>query len=201
MWRARERDVDASAHNGVMTQPTPYGGRPQTPAPGVEAPEKRIARFRPHGRVLFWPAVLLIAVAGACGYLLGNLPAGYQDWMLLAGAGALVLLLVVLPYLAWLAHVYIITTQRIIERRGLFVPQRRELAHVRGYTVQLRRSILQRMWGAGTLVLAGGVEEPMTLKNVPSAALVHETLVDQIEVSQILAHRDAQPLPTGPIAT
>jgi len=201
MWRARAGDVAGSAQNGGMTQPTPYGGRPQTPAPGVEAPEKRIARFRPHGRQLFWPAVLLIAVSAACGYLLGNLPAPYEDWMLLAAAGALVLLLVVLPYLSWLAHVYIVTTRRVIERRGLFVPRRRELTHVRGYTIELRRSILQRMWGAGTLVLSGGVDEPMRLRNVPSAALVNETLVDQIEVNQILAHRDAQPLPTGPIVT
>lgn len=181
-----------------MTQPTSYGGRPQTPAPGVEAPEKRVARFRPHARQLFWPAVLLIAVAGACGYLLGNLPAPYEDWMLLAAAGAVVLLLVVLPYLSWAAHVYTITTRRVIERRGLFAPRVHELEHVRGYTVQLRRSILQRMWGAGTLTLSGGVEEPMRLADVPSALLVQEALVDQIEVNQILAHRDAQPLPPAP---
>ncbi len=38
----------------------------------------------------------------------------------------------------------------------------------------------------------------MRLANVPSVDLVHESLVDQVEVNQILAHRDAQPLPPSP---
>lgn len=66
---------------------------------------------------------------------------------------------------------------------------------MRGYSIGLRRGILQRMWGAGTLTLSNGVDEPLRLVDVPSAELVHEVLVDQVEVNQILAHRDAQPLP------
>ena len=70
--------------------------------------------------------------------------------------------------------------------------RRRELAHARGYSIDVRSGILQRMWGAGTLTLSNGVEDPLRLVNVPSVNLVHEALVDQVEVSQILAHRDAQ---------
>jgi hypothetical protein len=71
--------------------------------------------------------------------------------------------------------------------------------HVRGYSIQVRRGILQRMWGAGTLTLSNGVDAPLRLVNVPSVGLVHEALVDQVEVNQILAHRDAQPpLPPPP---
>ena len=103
-----------------------------------------------------------------------------------------------LPFLAWWTHVYTITTRRVIERTGIFVARRRELSHVRGYTIGMRRGILQRMWGAGTLTLSNGVDAPLRLVNVPSAALVHEVLVDQVEVNQILAHRDAQSLPPGP---
>ncbi len=75
---------------------------------------------------------------------------------------------------------------------GLFARHRAELSHTRGYTISVRRGLLQRMWGAGTLTLSNGVEPPLRLVNVPSVALVHETLVDQVEVNQILAHRDAQ---------
>ncbi|MFB8386160.1 PH domain-containing protein [Microbacterium sp. NPDC055910] len=180
-----------------MTQPI-YGGRPLTPAPGAPTPELRVARFRPHARRLTWSALVLIAVAGATGYLYNNLPAGYENWMLLTAAAAVVFLLVLLPFLVWWTHVYTITTRRVIERRGVLVTHRRELAHVRGYTIRARRGILQRMWGTGTLVLSNGVDEPLRLVNVPSMALVHEALVDQVEVNQILAHRDAQPpLPPG----
>jgi uncharacterized membrane protein YdbT with pleckstrin-like domain len=180
-----------------MTQPI-YGGRPLTPAPGAPTPELRVARFRGHARRLFWSALVLIAVAGATGYFYGNLPAPFENWMLLTAAAVAIFLFVLLPFLAWWSHVYTITTRRVIERSGMLGVRKRELTHVRGYSIQVRRGILQRMWGAGTLVLTNGIDEPLRLKNIPSIGLVHEALVDQVEVNQILAHRDAQPpLPPG----
>ncbi|MFB7893118.1 PH domain-containing protein [Microbacterium sp. NPDC056044] len=181
-----------------MTQPTSYGGRPLTPAPGAPTPELLVARFRAHARRLAWSALVLIVVAGAVGYFYGNLPAPFENWMLLAAAALVVLLLVVLPYLSWLGHIYTITTRRVMERRGVFAAKRRELAHVRGYTLKVSRGLLPRMWGAGTITLTNGVDEPLKLANIPSVELVHEALVDQVEVNQILAHRDAQTLPPGP---
>jgi membrane protein YdbS with pleckstrin-like domain len=181
-----------------MTQPITYGGRPSTPAPGVATPELRVAQFRGHARRLTWSALVLIAVAGACGWFYDNLPAPVENWMMFAAAGVVVFLLVVLPFLTWWSHIYTITTRRVIERRGILVPRRRELMHVRGYTIVETRSLFQRMWGAGTLTLSNGVDEPLRLTDIPSSGLVHETLVDQVEVSQILAHRDAQPLPPAP---
>lgn len=184
---------------GGMTQPTvSYGGRPLMPAPGAPTPELRVARFRPHARRLVWSALVVVAVAGATGYYFDNLPAGFENWMLVAAASTLIFLFALLPFLAWWTHVYTITTRRVIERTGVFVSRRRELSHVRGYTIAMRRGILQRIWGAGTLTLSNGVDAPLRLVNVPSAVLVHEVLVDQVEVNQILAHRDAQPLPPGP---
>ncbi|MGA7149113.1 MAG: PH domain-containing protein, partial [Microbacterium sp.] len=161
-------------------------------------PELRVAQFRGHARRLGWSALGLIVVAGACGYFYGNLPAPFEDWMLLSAAAAVILLLVLIPFLRWWTHVYTITTRRVIDRRGLLARRQRELSHVRGYTIQVRRGPLQRMWGAGTLTLSNGVDEPVRLVNVPSVALVHEALVDQVEVNQILAHRDAQALPPMP---
>lgn len=168
--------------------------------PGVPTPELRIARFRGHARRLTWSALVLIGVAGAVGFFYGNLPAPLENWMLLTAAAVIVLFLVVLPFLSWWSHVYTITTRRVMERAGVFGVRRRELSHVRGYAIQERRGLLQRMWGAGTLVLSNGVDQPLRLANVPSVGLVHEALVDQVEVNQILAHRDAQSYPPAPPA-
>lgn len=188
----------AAQHNRGVTQPTTYGGRPLTPAPGAPTPELRIARFRTHARRLAWSALVLVAAAGATGYFYDNLPVPFENWMLLSAAGVVLVLLVVLPFVAWWGHTFTITTRRVIERSGLFSTRRRELSHVRGYTIQVRRGIVQRMWGAGTLTLANGVDQPLRLANIPSVGLVHETLVDQVEVNQILAHRDAQSFPPAP---
>lgn len=165
------------------------------PPPGVPAEERLIARFRGHARGLFWSALLLIAVFGATAFCYGNLPEGFENWMLLAAAAAIVLLGVIVPFARWAARTYTITTRRVIVRQGLGARQRRELSHVRGYSIGVRRGILQRLWGAGTITLTNGVDAPLRLVNVPSVALVHETLADQIEVNQILAHRDGQTAP------
>lgn len=177
-----------------MTTPIGYGGRPLTPAPGAPAPELRVARVRGHARRLAWSALVLIAVASTVGYLYDNLPAPFENWMLLAAAAAVVLFLVLMPFLVWWSRTYTITTRRVIARSGVLAVRRRELTHVRGYTIQVRRGILQRLWGTGTLVLSDGVDRPLRLENIPHVSLVHEALVDQVEVNQILAHRDAQPL-------
>jgi len=169
-----------------------------TPAPGAPSTELRVARFRPHARRLFWSALVLIAAAGAVGFLTGNLPAPFENWMLWSAAAVLILLLVVIPYARWASRTYTITTRRVIEQSGLFGRRRAELSHVRGYTISERRGPLQRMWGAGTLTLSNGVDPPLRLTNIPAVRLVHEALSDQVEVNQILAHRDSHSIPVIP---
>ncbi|WP_159502273.1 PH domain-containing protein [Microbacterium sp. 18062] len=182
-----------------MTQPTGLGlSRPLMPPSGVPTPEMRIVRTRGHARRLTWSALVLIAVAGATGYFYDNLPAPFEDWMLFAAAGTVVFLLVLLPFLVWASHTYTVTTRRVIERSGLVVRRARELTHVRGYAITERRGILQRIWGTGSLVLDDGVDRPLVIRNIPAVSLVHEVLVDQVEVNQILAHRDSQALPPAP---
>jgi membrane protein YdbS with pleckstrin-like domain len=162
------------------------------PPPGTPSEELLIARFRSHARRLFWSALVLIATFGATGYFFGNLPEGIEDWMLLTAAGALVLLAVVLPFVIWYSWSTTVTTRRVIARQGIGSRRRHEMSHARGYTIAVRRGPLQRMWGSGTITLSNGVDTPLRLANVPNVTLVHETLADQIEVGQILAHRDAQ---------
>lgn len=168
------------------------------PAPGQPVPELLIARLRTHARALIWSSLVLVATAAVVGFFAGNLTPPLTDVMLYAGAGFVVLVAVVIPFIAWLAKRYTITTRRVIVSGGLFARTSRELTHARGYTVSVRRGPLQRLWGAGTLTLSNGVDEPLRLVNIPHVRLVHEVLVDQVEVNQILAHRDAQAGGTGP---
>lgn len=154
-----------------------------------------IARFRGHARRLVWSALLLIAVAAATGYLWGNLPEPFDDWMLAVAAAVLVLLGVIVPWIAWLSRRYVVTTRRVIASHGLFARSRQELTHARGYAITTRRGVLQRLWGTGTLTLADGVDGRIVLADIPNPRLVAEVLTDQIEVNQILAHRDAQSAP------
>jgi len=162
------------------------------PPPGAPSEEHLIARFRGHARRLLWSAIVLIATFGATAYFYDNLPAPFENWMLLAAAAVVVVLLVVVPFGVWYSRSTTVTTRRVIAQHGVGARQRREMSHARGYTIAVRRGPLQRLWGAGSITLSNGVDAPLRLANVPNVTLVHETLADQIEVGQILAHRDAQ---------
>ncbi|AYF98323.1 PH domain-containing protein [Protaetiibacter intestinalis] len=151
--------------------------------PNPPRPETVVARLRSHGRVLFWPCVVLVAVVGALGYFVGTFPEPWQNWALLAAGALVVILLFLFPLLAWLGRNYTITTRRIVLRGGLFVRTRQELLHSRGYDVTVRKAGLQGMFGSGDILVNTGLERPVVLRDVPGADLVQATLHDLMELS------------------
>jgi len=161
--------------------------------------ERVVARLRPHGRVLFWPSVLLIVVAGAVGYFQGSFLEPWQNIAVLAGAALAVVLFWLLPLVSWLGKRYVITTRRIILRTGFFVRIRQELLHSRGYDVTVRQNGLQSMFGSGNILINTGLETPVVLRDVPGADLVQAALHDLMETSlnPIAARRQAEASRTG----
>jgi membrane protein YdbS with pleckstrin-like domain len=144
--------------------------------PGLPPGERVVARLRRHARVLALPALLLIAVAGATGYLVPALDEGWPRLAAVVVAALVVLLGCIIPYLSWLAARTTITTRRVIVRRGLFVRVRRELWHRRGYDVQVRRGWLQRTAGTGDVRLETGHDVPVVLRDVPDPLAVQAAL-------------------------
>jgi uncharacterized membrane protein YdbT with pleckstrin-like domain len=153
---------------------------------GYQVPptERVVARLRQHARRMFWPSIALIVVCGAAGYL-GFANEGWIDVAIWVGAAVLALLVFVLPLLSWLSTRYTVTTRRLIVRTGLFVRERRELLHNRGYTVTLRRSFLQTLFRSGTIVVGAMDQKTVaSLRDVPRATVVTEALHDLMENSQ-----------------
>lgn len=144
-------------------------------------PEEVIARLRPHSRVLFWPSLALIVVCGLGGFFGGRLPEPWQNQGVFAIAIVLVILLWVLPLLAWLGRHYTITTRRIVIRRGLFVRTRQELMHTRGYDITVRKNGVQTLFGSGDVLINSGLDRPVVLWDVPGADLVQSTLHDLMD--------------------
>ena len=153
---------------------------------GVPPAERVVARLRQHARRMFWPSIALIAICGAAAYL-GSAFGGWVALAIWAGALLLAIFLFLLPLGSWLTTRYTVTTRRLIVRSGLFVRERRELLHSRGYTVTLRTSWLQSLFRSGTIVI-GGVDQKAVaqLRDVPRAEVVTEALHDLMENSQRL---------------
>jgi len=123
----------------------------------------------------------LIATAGAVGYFAGTFPEPWQNNALIAGAGLVLLLLWLVPLVAWLSQRYVITTRRIIITRGLVVRRRVELLHSRSHDITLRRTVLQSLFRSGNLLINSGLDTPVVLRDVPVANRVQSVLHDLIE--------------------
>lgn len=152
----------------------------------AQPPERVVARLRPHARALFWPSLVLIACCGAVGYWGGTFDELWQNVLVYAGAGLIVLLVFLLPLGFWLSKRYTITTRRIILRRGFFVRVRQELMHSRGYDVSVRKTWLQAAFGSGDIRINSGLDRPVVLRDVPKANLVQSALHDLMDNSQNL---------------
>jgi membrane protein YdbS with pleckstrin-like domain len=164
-------------------------GRSAAPAEAIGAPkrgstaENVVARMHSSARRLILPALAVLAVCGATGYFAGRLPEPWENAALPFVALALVVLLGLLPFLVWLGRVYTLTTRRIVLRSGFFVHSRQEVLLTRGYDVTLRRGPLQALAGSGDILVNTGGEDPVVLKDVPSAAQVQAALADLMELS------------------
>ncbi len=165
----------------------------QTGQPGRDA-EQVVARLRPHGRALFWPSLVLIGTVGGMAYFAGQLPAPWQNQAVIGGGVFLIVIAWLLPLVFWLSKRYIITTRRIIIRRGFFVRVRQELLHSRGYDITVRKNSLQSLMGSGDVLINTGLDRPVLLRDVPNADLVQGALHDLMEnsLNPIAARRQAE---------
>lgn len=145
--------------------------------------EHIVARLRPHGRVIFWPSIALIAIMFGVGYYGGRFEQTWQNMAVLGAGAVLATLLWMIPMMSWLAQRYIITTRRIVVRRGLIVRHRQEVLHSRGLDISVRQGAFQRMVGSGDVFLNTGSDMPIRISDVPVANLVQSTLHDLAERS------------------
>lgn len=165
----------------VMSAPVTSASVTSASGTGGADGERVIARLRPHGRALFWPSVALIATAGALGYFVGRFPEDWQNHAVLAGGALAIVVLWLLPLLGWLAKRYVLTTRRVIIRRGLIVRSRQELPHGRGYDITVRRNLLQSIVRSGDVLINAGLDRPIVLRDCPSPDLVQRSLHDLME--------------------
>ncbi|WP_440708488.1 PH domain-containing protein [Herbiconiux sp. YIM B11900] len=171
------RGPGAAAAPGAPAHPG-YGGYTTAVEP---VPETILLRTRPHARRLTIPVLILFATVTAFGWFGGRFPEEWQNITALAAAGALVFFGTLLPFIAWLAHRYTITSRRIIARRGLFVGDRQDLYLARVTDIRVRRTPLQAAFATGNVRVVAGPDLTVVLHDVPSARLVAELLGDLTE--------------------
>ncbi|WP_375496758.1 PH domain-containing protein [uncultured Jatrophihabitans sp.] len=102
--------------------------------------------------------------------------------IILAVAVLLLSILTLAPWIRWRTTHFVLTTHRVLIRRGVLTHTGRDIALQRINDVAFTQSLWDRMVGAGTLVIeSAGEHGQEQLKNVPHSDDVQQTLNRLIE--------------------
>jgi len=119
--------------------------------------EEVIRDLRPHWFFLFGPAVALIA-ALALAIWVGQ--ADISEFVLfpVLALAVVALLFFLVRYAQWITTDFVLTTDRLIYRKGIVSRQGKEIPLERVNDVSYQQSLVQRMMGAGDLMVESGGE-------------------------------------------
>lgn len=143
--------------------------------------EDLVRHLRPHIKVLFWPAVVLLVVAPIAALLAGYVPDGFgQFWLRIAiavVASIIVIRWTVWPFIVWWNRNYVITTNRLIIREGVFSRSGHDMPLVRLNDVSFDHNFWERLLGCGTLMVeSAGERGQIYLEDIPQVERVQRIL-------------------------
>ncbi len=121
----------------------------------LSADEKVVAEFRPHWRAILFPILVadfIIIMGVVVGVITDQLV-----WLLL-GAFLVALVFVAGPLVRWLYTKYIITTERIIVRTGVFSRAGKEIPLEVINDVEFSQRLSERLFRSGDLLLESAGE-------------------------------------------
>ncbi|BEL11360.1 PH domain-containing protein [Actinoplanes sichuanensis] len=149
--------------------------------------EEIVLHLRPHWKAVVLPTiVLLLAVAGLImGVVLLPSTDGGRIGLLLVAAimayygGRYGLY----PLLDWRCTEFVLTGERLLTQRGIVDRERRDLPLNRINDHSMTQSLLDRLFGSGTLTIDSIGDQRAVLAGVPAAPLVQTTLYELIELA------------------
>ncbi len=143
--------------------------------------EKVVRHLHPHWLSVLLPTVVGVVAVAAAVIALLVLPDGSVGTVLLwvvLGAAVLVLLLFVLaPYVRWRSTHYVITTHRVMVRRGVLTKSGKDITLAKITDVSFRQTLLDRLIGSGSLKIESAGDSPdEDLVNVPDSDDVQQLI-------------------------
>ena len=143
--------------------------------------EAVVVDVRPHWWYLAGPvAVLALVIAGAIAALVEGIP-GWADWIIVV-ALAVAALWLAGRYLRWVTTRLIVTTTRIVERRGILGRTGREIPLTALTDIGYRQSIFDRIIGAGDVVIeSAGRDGQEVFPDLPHPAAIHNEIYAQLQ--------------------
>ena len=123
-------------------------------------------------------AILIIAAVITGLVLMPDSATPWGQWVLGIVGAVLFIIAFVIPWLRWLTSTTTITNRRIITRTGIINKTGHDIPLAKISNVAYERSMSDRLFGCGTLVLETSADSPLVLKDIPDVEKIHVELTD-----------------------
>ncbi|MDQ4065612.1 MAG: PH domain-containing protein, partial [Actinomycetota bacterium] len=127
--------------------------------------ERLVFDLRPHWLALLRPAAWTIVAIGALVWADNLIPDSWSSSWDLALKLAIALawvILALIPLLRWRYTMFVLTTDRLITRRGIIAKHSKEIPLERINDVAFNQRVLERIFGAGDLMIESAGETGQT---------------------------------------
>jgi uncharacterized membrane protein YdbT with pleckstrin-like domain len=146
--------------------------------------EQVVIHKHPHWKMLIFPGFVFLVIVGASAFLAAlaaKLTWHAIVWSAIA-AVAIVLIswLTIGPLLRWRTTHFIVTTHRVMAREGVFNRTGLDIPLSRINSVKFEHGVIDRMWGAGTLIIESASDEALVYDDIPQVEYVHAVLYREV---------------------
>ncbi|HKN95605.1 MAG TPA: PH domain-containing protein [Pseudonocardiaceae bacterium] len=166
--------------------------------------EQVVIHKHPHWKMLILPVVFFLVVVAAGAFLAAL--SRKQDWHLIAWIAivvigvVLVVWLTIIPLMRWRTTHFIVTTDRVMAREGVLNRTGLDIPLSRINSVRFEHGLIDRIWGAGTLIIESASDDPLEFGDIPNVEYVHSLLYrevndnpdDDFHVTQRLRRREGR---------
>jgi uncharacterized membrane protein YdbT with pleckstrin-like domain len=160
----------------------------------LTADEQSVLLIRPHWKTLIRP-FLLAAIVVAAALVAEAFPSGKNATAIRLAIAVVAILALMLwltvPVLRWRTTTYELTTRRLRVREGIVTRRGRDIPLVRINDVSFEKGLLDRLLGAGRLVVeSAGEHGQILLNDIPHVEQVQGTLFRLVEEEQRRLERE-----------
>ncbi len=144
--------------------------------------EEVVLRLHPHWKMLVVPVAIFLVAVGLAAFGAAQTESAVLRYVIIALLVLVVLVFTVLPLLRWRTTHFVITSNRVLIRRGILSRSGRDVPLSRINDVSFEHSFFERLLGCGTLTVeSAGERGQVVLDDVPRVESVQGRIYQLME--------------------
>lgn len=146
--------------------------------------EEVVLHKHPHWKMLILPVLIFLVVVAAASF--ASAAFAKQPWHQAAWIAIVVVAVVVIvwctliPLMRWRTTHFIVTTDRVMAREGVLNRTGMDIPLFRINSVRFEHGLIDRIWGAGTLIIESASDDPLEFDDIPQVEYVHSLLYREV---------------------